>query len=78
MPEPVSDSHDPEWCTSGNRAVHEALQTMHGKLGTAIGSPPRYILHVVRGNDGKRTTLAFTEKQWRVLRFACERAMDSI
>lgn len=78
-PGPVSDSYDPEWGTSYNSMlIDEALEGMHRKLGELIGSPPRFILEVVLDEAGGAMTATFTEQEWRILRFACERARESI
>jgi hypothetical protein len=76
----VSDSIDPEWGTSGNVAdIEAALKYMHDKLGSVIGGPPAYILDVVHREElGPPITATFTEQQWRILRFACERAMENL
>ena len=80
MPGPVSDSFDPEWTTSSNRQdIDDALSTMHSALGIVIGSGPKFILEVVNmPEDGPLIECKFTEKELRVLRFACERARDSL
>ena len=79
MPGSVSDSYDPEWSTGANASdIEAALKDMHAALGSYIKSPPKYILDVVHGDEGPMITATFSEKCWRVLRFACERAADCI
>lgn len=80
MPGPVSDSFDPEWGTSANaNDIIEELRRMHRILGEAIGSPPRYILDIVADEDaGREIRLSLRENDLRILRFACERASESI
>ena len=81
MPGPVSDSFDPEWTTSSNRQdIADALSVMHSALGVIIGSGPKYILDVVHTSDLDAPVIEckFTEKELRVLRFACERAKESL
>lgn len=79
MPGPVSDSYDPEFGTTANaHDIRSALQGMHGRLGAIIGGPPKPILDVVRGDEGRLIDQELTERQWRLLRFACERAGESL
>jgi len=80
MPGPVSDTIDHEWGTSSNASdIEDALKYMHNKLGGVIGGPPDYILDVVhREEPGPPITATFTEQEWRVLRFACERAWENL
>lgn len=82
MPGPVSDSYDPEFgCGENATAVKNAIENMHGKLGVIIGSHPLYIVDVVQnpGADSTEVTSAqLTIQEWRILRFACERACESI
>lgn len=81
MPGPVSDSYDPEWGTGDNAdQIQEAIQKVYDKLsGILDGRPPMYILDLVRSNQlNKRINATLTEKEWRILRFACERAKESI
>jgi len=80
MPGPVSDSYDPEWGTSSNADdIRLALKHMHKRLGEVIGGPPHFILDVVhREEPGPPITETFTEQEWRILRFACERASENL
>jgi len=79
MPGPVSDSIDPEWGTSSNAAeIEDALKHMHKRLGDVIKSPPKYIIDVLVMDPGPAITHTFTEQEWRLLRFACERACENL
>lgn len=79
MPGPISDSYDPEFGTGANASdVREAVQFMHAKLGEIIGGPPKPILDVVRGGYCGGITAILDERCWRILRFACERALESL
>lgn len=79
MPGPVSDSYDPQWSTSSNAEdIREELGRMHTRLGDVIGSPPKYILEVVHGDEGPIIGAQLSERDWRILRFACEKAKESI
>lgn len=80
MPGPVSDSYDPEFGTAERaEAIREAIEEMHKELGLIIGAPPDHILDVVRrSNPGPLLQAELTEKQWRILRFACERAQEGL
>lgn len=81
MPGPVSDSYDPEWSTGDNAdQIREAIQKVYDKLSGILGyQKPLYILDLVQSNRlNKRIDATLSEKEWRILRFACERAKDSI
>lgn len=80
MPGPVSDSYDPEFGTAERaEAIREAIEAMHTEIGAIIGKPPDHILDVVRRSDGgARISAGLTERQWRILRFACGRAAESL
>lgn len=81
MPGPVSDSYDPEWGTGANAGeIVDAIQAVYDKLSVILGNqPPLWILDLVRSESLNRIIEAkLTEREWRILRFACERAKDSI
>lgn len=79
MPGPVSESYDSEWGTSSNaHALKENLTEMHKHLSEIIKDKPKYILNVIDGQPGPNITATLTEQQWRILRFACERAEENI
>jgi len=81
MPGPVSDSYDPEWGTGDNaNQIRESIQKVYDKLSSILDQqPPLPILQVVQSNRlNKMIDASFREKEWRILRFACERAKDSI
>lgn len=80
MPGPVSDAYDPEWGTA-NQAdeIREALDGVYDRVSDVLGgSAPIYIVDLVRRRLPEQITATLTEKQWRLLRFALERARDSI
>lgn len=82
MPGPVSDSYDPEWGTADRASmIQNALLEMHARLGNIIGSSPLPISQVVLGLgdlSGNLIEATLTEREWRILRFACERAAECI
>jgi hypothetical protein len=86
MPGPVSDSYDPEWGTGYNGSlIKEALGRLYGRVSEILGNkPPIYILDLVDEDELECPSLptpiaaTLTEWEWRVLRFALERAKDSI
>jgi hypothetical protein len=59
---------------------------MHNTVSEVLGNkPPKYILDVIRGEDceeGSRNggflAGCFSEREWRIVRFALERAGESI
>jgi hypothetical protein len=84
---PTSDSFDGEWGTREvANEITEALAGMYNRVSEVLeGLPPRYILDVVRGPDceegsrnGGMRVGCFTEKEWRIIRFALERAGESV
>lgn len=81
MPGPVSDSYNPEWGTSAaGHEIRQQLERMHEVVSQILGGkPPLYILDLVNKDDLKeRIGAVLTEKQWRMIRFALERAGESI
>lgn len=80
MPGPVSDSYDPEFGTSENSLeIDIALEKDYNKLSDILGQrDPLFILDLVEADLPAKITATLTEKEWRLLRFAVERARDSI
>jgi len=80
MPGPVSDSFDPEF---GSR---EAASEIVGQLDEVYdrvseilnGRQPIYIGNLVNMVFPTPSPATLTEKEWRLIRFALERSMDSI
>lgn len=77
MPGPVSDSYDPEFGTGAAAAeVREAVIEVRNVLSELIGSERRQIVDVIRMPrplDG-----IADERTLRILRFALDRAIDTI
>lgn len=80
MPGPVSDSYDPEWGTGTNvNRICDALVEVYRRLGDVLGrQPPLHILDLLDSDLPKPITATLSEREWRLLRFAAERALDSI
>lgn len=80
MPGPMSDSYDPEFGTSSNcEEIREALSNVYDRITGALGgAPPLYVLDLVRSELPRPISAILTEKEWRLIRFALERAQDSI
>lgn len=80
MPGPVSDSYDPEWGTGENASlITDALDEVYDRLsGVLGGSEPMFILGLVQRDLPTPIAATLTEKEWRLLRFAVERARESI
>lgn len=80
MPGPISSSYDPEWGSGENaQEIEDALGAVYERLSQILGhKQPIYILDLVRQNLPEKTTATLTEKEWRLLRFAVERAKESI
>ncbi len=81
MPGPMSDSYHPEFSTGANAdAITGALREVYHRVTDILGKrPPLYILDVVNLVDCTMAANAtLTEREWRLIRFAIERAIDSI
>lgn len=78
MPGPVSDSYDPVWGTAENEGiVLDGIREMDARLTEMLhNSPPRYILDVIREPNGDAATVTLTEREMRILRFACRVALE--
>lgn len=80
MPGPMSDSYDPEWGTSSNAAtISEALQEVYDKVSDLVENvKPLFILHLLDQEYPQPITATLTTKEWRIIRFALERAKESL
>lgn len=81
MPGPVSDSYDPEFSTSTNaNDVRTAIQQVVGKLENSSlkGKPVEHILQVIHGKNGSIHAVPLSEREWRIIRFSLNRAIESI
>lgn len=80
MPEPVSDSYHPEFGTRERaNQIIKTLSAVYAKLSMILKlRNPVYILTLVDSDLPDRLAGVLTEKEWRLLRFAIERAKDSI
>jgi hypothetical protein len=80
MPGPVSDSYDPEWGTSAvGSEIDDNLEQVYDRLtGILGGKPPIDIRKLIRMELPRDISATMTEKEWRLIRFAIERARDSL
>jgi hypothetical protein len=79
MPGPVSDSYDPEFGTSANVAdVVDEIETVIKLIESCLGPDLKYIVQVVQGENGDCFDLSFSEKELRTIRFALNRALETI
>jgi hypothetical protein len=80
MPGPVSDSYDPEFGTGENaRRVCDAIRQQVARITSRLGPKLSDIVSVVNGPAGQRFNgLRFTERDLRIIRFALNRAMESL
>lgn len=80
MPGPVSDNYDPEWGTGDNaERIGDALQVAYDRVSEVLGNKkPMYILRLLDVAFPRNIAATLNEKTWRVIRFALERARDSI
>lgn len=79
MPGPVSDSYDPEFGTGDNaRDVRDAVTEVRDKVSKTLPEELKPILAVVHGKAGALHAITLSEKQRRVMRFALNRALESL
>lgn len=83
MPGDVSDSYDPEWGTEANRdAIFVALGQVYARVSAVLGgAPPMPILDLVAAEESvppATATARLTVKEWRLIRFALERAREDL
>lgn len=81
MSGPVSDSYDPEFSTGQNaRDIRDAIGDIVATLehGPLRDKPVEYILEVVHGKAGRLSGVTLSEKQWRIVRFALNRAIETL
>jgi hypothetical protein len=80
MPGPVSDSYDPEFGTGENASrVYEAVAAMRQQITGIIGSDmPKDIVKVIKDKPGPSFSATFSEREWRIMRFAINRALESM
>jgi hypothetical protein len=80
MPGPVSDSYDPEFGTGDNAAmVRTAIEGVRNKLAKPLSKELRNIVELaVEGPIGTPHTITLTENELRVVRFALNRALESL
>jgi hypothetical protein len=85
MPGPISDSYDPEFSTGARAtAVREAIMEQRDRLTEILGEKLLPIVdiaedefdHTFSKNFAKR--FVFNERELRIIRFALNRAIDTI
>lgn len=78
MPGPVSDSYNPEFSTEANAEdVRDAIISVRGFIDLDLGEL-KNIVSVVHGKPGEINQVSLSEKQRRVIRFALNRALETI
>lgn len=81
MPGPVSDAYDPEWGTAANaETLRQALLFTRYQVSMFLNdAPPVYALELLEpGAYPDVIEAALTERFWRLIRFALERAAESL
>lgn len=80
MPGPMSDSYDPEFGTGHNcHRIREALARVYSRVSQILDSkPPIYILDLIDQDLPEPIQTTLSTKEWRLIRFALERAQESI
>ena len=80
MPGPVSDSYDPEFGTGANaQDVRDAIAAVRDTLAAPLPKALRNIVELAHeGPTGPRHTFTLTENELRLVRFALNRALETI
>lgn len=80
MPGPHSDSYDPEFGTGANAyRVREAIERQVAALTDSLGPGLKNILDIVDGPAGRRLPARrLSERDARIIRFALNRALESL
>lgn len=81
MPGPVSDSYDPEWSTTAVAdEIENQLKIVYARVSEVLlCKPPLDIRELINRDDLKKPiAAAMSEKDWRLIRFALERARESL
>jgi hypothetical protein len=83
MPGPVSDSYDPEWGTGyAAHNIREALKDVYRTVSGILDNQPpmdiRVLVHRATPLNRLIHSGQLTEWEWRIIRFALERAEESI
>lgn len=80
MPGTVSDALDPEWGTAETAdLIRSMLHSTYGVVSAVLGHvAPIYAGELARTELPTVITATLTERQWRIIRFALERAGESI
>ncbi len=76
---PVSDSYDPEFSTEANAEdVRALLKEARDIITDRLGEDLHYIVNVAQGKEGKTFLMRWSERHLRGVRFAIDRALESI
>jgi hypothetical protein len=77
MPGQVDLAYDPVWGSNDKRAeVLDAIDEVRTLIASYIGSPPKYILNVVRDKSEVGTKqLNFQERDLRIIRYCLSVAL---
>lgn len=80
MPGPISDSYDPEWGTAENASrIEKALVEVYARVSCVLWEKSALPIDQLIGLTLPRAIPAtLTERDWRLIRFALERAIRSI
>ena len=79
MPGPVSDCYDPEFSTTANAYdVSCGIKKIVDGIGVHLGPELKNIVGVVHGPRGKKFKVVVSERDMRIIRFALNRALETI
>lgn len=82
MPGPMSDAYDPEFSTRANAdRIADAIQDVVDRIDSMLGPQLHDILDVVDGKGEwpmKQFEVRLSERELRIIRFALNRARETI
>jgi hypothetical protein len=82
MPGPVSDSYDPEFGTGATaERLREQIELVRDRITTRAfkgDASLKNIIEVINGPTGNRLGCKLNEREWRIIRFCLNRALESI
>lgn len=79
MPGPVSDSYDPVFGTHANLDdVRDAMLSVRVQITDLLGEDLKNIVEVAQSDNGRDLRLRLCEREWRLVRFALDTALEAI
>lgn len=82
MPGPVSDSYDPEFGTGANaQHLRDRIEHVRDRITECAfkgDAALKNIVEVINGPAGNKMGCGLNEREWRIVRFCLNRALESI